>query len=157
MSVDKKINLTGELTEDCTHLRLDHSSALWRILQSLKGQKLEIMFWVFRYKRSDAQNRYIHGVIVPTVRAWYKETNGEVKSHDEVYTWLRIGLLGQAPVIGEFMGVEIITMSGKRFSKMTTKEFAEATDTILKLMAEKGCIIQEPKQNNFLSDFVQDQ
>lgn len=155
MSKDQKYTTSGELTDDCQFIKLDHYSALRRVTQRLLGQKLEVSFTVLRFKRSDAQNRYIWGVIVPCVQAWHLETFGEAKTKDEIYTWLRIGLLGHTPVLTEVMGVQVISMTGKRFSKMNTKEFAEATDLILKKMAEKHCIIPEPRQNNFLSDIVE--
>ena len=105
-------------------------------------------------KRSDAQNRYMWGVVVPTVRAFLLETEGVKYSPDEVYLWLRVKLLGQSPVIKVVSGIEVVMMEGKRFSEMNTKEFADATDTILKAMAEIGCVIPEPNQHNFLHEFI---
>lgn len=153
---DRVFELSGELTDSCDGIMFDVSRHLWRVLGPLKGKKLLVKFGVLRHKRSDAQNRYIWGVMVPTVQAWFKETTGEVKSKDEVYTWFRVGLLGDKPVITEVMGCEVITMSGKRFSQMNTKEFGEAVDMILQLMAEKGCVIPEPRQFNFITEFLTD-
>lgn len=104
-------------------------------------------------RRSDAQNRYIWGVVVPCTRAWLKETTGEKYTPDFVYSWLRSSILGAKPEVKTVAGEEVIVMTSKRFSKMTTVEFSEAIELILDTLAERGCIIPEPKANNFLSDF----
>lgn len=155
MSADKEFDIVGTLSDDCSCLEITHHVMLKRIIGGLRGEKLRIRFSKLKMKRSDAQNRYMWGVVVPCVRAWLLETQGVKYTPDEVYTWLRVGLLGYKPEVKEIAGQECIVMTGKRFSEMNTAEFAEATDSILTQMAEKGCVIPEPKQHNFLHEFVE--
>lgn len=154
---EKEWDVVGELTDDCQYIKLTHHTMLRRLINGLRGEKLRVRFSKLRMKRSDAQNRYMWGVVVPTVRAFFKETQGIIYTPDEAYTWLRIGLLGQKPEIRDVAGTEVIVMTGKRFSDMNTKEFAEATETILERMAEMGCVVPEPKQHNFITEFLQDE
>lgn len=153
---EREFDVTGELSEDGYSLIIHHAQAMRRLWNGFGGKVLRIRFAIFRQKRSDAQNRYIHGVVVPTVKAWYRETQGETKTNDEIYVWLRVGLLGQKPVITEMLGSQVITMTGKRFSKQNTKEFTESIETIISLMAEKGCVIPLPREHNFIGDFLED-
>lgn len=155
-SNEREFTVLGELNEDCSAILIHHYKPMARIIRILKGKTLEITFKVFRAIRSDRQNRYIWGVVVPTVRAWMLETNGTAPSKDGVYLWLRKSLLGDQLQVEEFLGEQLITMGGKRFSAMNTKEFADAIDTIVKEMALKGCVIPLPRENNLLSDFLRD-
>jgi len=149
--------VTGTLSEDCKSLQLDHAVAMKRVIMWLKGEKLEIKFSKLRNRRSDKQNRYIWGVVVVVIQAWFKESQGEDLTKDQVYTWLRVGLLGHKPVIKEILGEEVIVMEGKHFSAMNTKKFALAIDSIIKQMDEKGCFIPLPKDGNFITDYVKDE
>ena len=92
---EKEYQVKGEFTEDMQFIKIDGWMALRKIFKDFVGKELLIKVSVLRRRRSDRQNRYIHGVVVPCVTAWFKETTGEVHSHDEVYTWLRVSLLGQ--------------------------------------------------------------
>lgn len=153
-SIDKEFEIVGTLSEDCTTIEITHHKMLRRLISGLRGEKLRVRFSKLRLKRSDAQNRYIHGVVVPHVRIFFLDTEGIQYTHDEAYVWLRTGLLGQKPEIKEVGGVQVIVMTGKRFSKMTTKEFEEAMEIIRQEMAVRGCVIPEPRQHNFLEEFL---
>lgn len=152
---EREYEVTGELQEDMT-IKLTAGSGLYRVLYHLCEKKLLIKMSVFREKRSDKQNRYFHGVVVVCVRAWLAETQGVKWESDEVYYWINQEVMGNKPRITEIMGQQVITMTGKRFSQMTTKEFADAVDAILKHFAELGCNIPEPNQNNFIEDLITD-
>lgn len=149
-----EFEITGELSDDCTQITLTHGRMMARVLRGFKEKKLLIKLSIFRSKRSDRQNRYIWGVVVPCVQAWHKETQGEVLDKDEVYAWLRISLLGYKPVVKMVLGEEVIIMTGKKFSSMNTKEFAEAIDEIRSLMDERGCYIPEPNGENLTENFI---
>ena len=143
-------------------LRLDQVTLFSRLMIKLFGYRLEIKVRPHRARRSDRQNRYMWGVVVVCIQAWNEET-GELDvpifddegnpvlddegyqlcrppTKEEVYTWLRIVVLGHRPQIVVIQDVEVITMTGKRFSQMTTKEFADAVDEIQKFMAQKDII-----------------
>jgi hypothetical protein len=156
MASDRKFETTGTLSPDGESVLLDHPKLYARLTKDIRGEKLIVTFQKYRSKRSDAQNRYIHGVVVPTVRAWFKETQGEEPGHDFVYSWLRTSLLEQEPIIKEMFGVQVISLGGKRFSQMNTKEFAEAINLIVDKMAERDCFIPLPRGDNFVHDHVED-
>lgn len=143
--------------EDFPVLTITGGKVLWRIFQIVYAESLEIVFKVFRNQRSGAQNRWIWGVAVPTVRAWMLETQGEKYTPDEVYAWLRISVLGYKPVIKDIGGEEVVTMTGKRFSAMNTKEFSEAMQLIVDVMAERDCLIPLPRESNFIHEFIKDE
>lgn len=134
----------------------------WRIFRRLiwdwVDKEIETDIRVLRYKRSLSQNRLLWGIIVPTVRAFIKETTGEKKSKDEVYIYLNTCVLGNTPEISYILGQEVITMTGKRFSQMNTLEFTNAVEKIVQHFALIGCVIPMPKDgtNNLLDDFLKD-
>lgn len=150
----------GQLVPEVLHvegepvIRLDQAKAIRRVIFSVFGVRMEVKFKPHRARRSDRQNRYIWGVVVPCVRAWKYETEGVKYEKDEIYLWLRVGLLGHKPVITDVSGVQVITMSGKRFSQMNTKEFTDAIEDIRQRLALQDCVVPEPRQENFLSEFL---
>lgn len=153
LSQDKASIEEGEI-----FLRFKNWRIFKRLLYDWLGKDIESDIRLMRYKRSLAQNAYLHGIIVPIVRAWIKETTGEKQSHDEVYIYLNSSILGNKPEIRSVLGEEVIVMTGKRFSKMNTKEFTDAVETILQHFALKGLVIPTPKdgKNNTLDDFLTD-
>ena len=159
-TINESYDLTGQLTENCEHIRLDHFRIFQKTFKKWLGKDILITIRELKYKRSDNQNRFCWGVIIPYVRHWLYETQGVKYAPDYVYTWLRLELLEEAPTVMEIAGREVIVMTGKRFSQMNTAEFATAVDTILNKMAERGCIIPEPSKDknkhNLLQDFLQD-
>jgi hypothetical protein len=155
MAKSRSLDFIGELQDDFT-LKLEGSegASIRHLLSFFKGKELDITFSIHEKNRSAAQNRYIHGVVVPIVRTWFEETTGDRHTHDEVYMWLRVSLLKQSPIIKNVGGEQVIIMEGKRFSKMTTKEFAEAIDLIIATMAERDCPIPFPREENHITKFL---
>lgn len=51
----------------------------------------------------------------------------------------------------------IVDASEKSTKALNTKEFCELKDNLQAHWAEKGCDIPDPRENNFLSDFVKDE
>lgn len=104
--------------------------------------------------RTNRQNRYIWGVMVPIIQRWILETQGEKVTKDQAYMYLRMGVLEEKPVITEIAGTEVITFESKRFSRMNTKEFSEAIEEVIAIMAERGCAIPLPNEENLITDFL---
>lgn len=153
---DAQYEVRGYFTEDSQYVQIQAWKVFQRTFRKWIGTELVVSIKPLRYKRSESQNRYMWGVVVIYVKNWFEEEQGLELTRDEVYSWLRISLLGQKPKIIEVGGEQIVTMTSKRFSQMTTLEFSSATDTILKEMAIRGCIIPEPKKKglNLLEDFI---
>lgn len=111
----------------------------------------------FSRRRTDRQNRYIHGVAVPCVQSWKFDTEGVKWTHDSTYFWIRRALLEHDVEIQEVAGYQVPVMTGKRFSQMTVEEFSYAVfDVIIPKMAEMGCVIPLPRGENLLTDHLQD-
>ena len=150
-SSDPTYHLKGTMRDDMS-LIFSHAGALRDVLGYLVGKDLEITVKQFRKRRTDRQNRYIHGVVVVTVQRFYLETQGTHLSHDAVYAKLRRDIGHDLQVV-EVDGMEVITFSGKRFSEMTTTEFNESVEQIRQLYAEKGCYILEPNEECMFNDY----
>jgi hypothetical protein len=150
------MTFTGMLSEDCRSIVIDNAQGILRVLYTAKGIPLEINIKKFHKLRTAAQNRYIWGLVIPTIRTWQIETTGECNSKDGLYAFLRISIVGQEVIIEEISGVDCPIIKGKRFSEMTTVEFNEAIDKIILHYAELGLTIPlpVPGSNNTLSDFV---
>jgi hypothetical protein len=150
------ITVTGRLAEDCRSILIDNAQSILRVLYTAKDVPLEINITKFHRKRTAAQNRYIWGLIIPTIRRWQIETTGECNSKDGLYAFLRISIVGQEVIIDTVEGKDCPVIKGKHFSGMTTVEFNEAVDKIILHYGEKGLEIPLPipGSNNTLSDFV---
>ena len=150
------ITMTGKLSEDCRTLEIDQVDSIIRILRTHKDTPLEINIKKFHRLRTAAQNRYIWGLVIPEIRKWQIETTGECNTKEGLYAFLRISVVGQEVVIEEVHGVDTPIIKGKRFSEMTTVEFAEAIDKVILHYAEKGLEIPPPvpKTGNFITDFA---
>lgn len=163
MADPKGIDVRGELSEDCKTVKLEHGGLMRHLLHRFAGKALVVTLRIHRKRRSDAQNRYMWGVMVTCTRSWMLEKDGYAPSREAVYTWLR-HQLGDTPRVeyinavdtdtGEIKRVEVITMTGKRFSQMTTKEFAAAVDTLRDFLLPQGCDIPEPKGSNMYDDYL---
>ena len=165
MAEEKEYILTGHLCSDHSELqenemvlRLEHWKPLKRVLRFwLKDTlKLEITMKLFRYLRSTAQNNYYWGVVIPTIRAWQKETTGVCPSPEQVHAYNLIHVMGDEPKIEEVMGRQVVTLSIKSSSKMNTKGFSDFVEKIQAHYDEKGSYIPnpKPKTNNTLTDFI---
>lgn len=153
---NREFVVVGELSEDCSSIQLTHYKALKRLIGHLKDTKLEVSFKKLRYKRSDAQNRFLWGVAYVTIAAWYYETQGEKVSKDVIHAHTLQYILGYRPVVETILGREVIVMEGKSTSKLNTVEFNDMKDKLQKYWAAKGCDIPDPRENNFITDFLDD-
>jgi hypothetical protein len=158
MSQEFDYTFTGKLSPDCKSLEIDFANSIVRQLRPIQDVPLQINITKFHRNRTIAQNNFIWGVVIPTVRAWMQENEGTCPSKEAMYAYLRIVVVGHEVVIENINGIDVPIVSGKRFSQMTTVEFAEAIDKIVAHYAEKGLEIPmpKPKTNNYLTDFTRD-
>jgi hypothetical protein len=159
MSKDQPITLTGRLSPDLTTLVIDYGHRLKRMLKPLAEDVLEITIKKHYRKRTVAQNNWIWGVCIPTIRAWKKEIEGIAPSPEAIYTFLRQHIVEEDIIIEEIDGKEIFYFNGKRFSQCTTIEFSERVEKIILYYAERDLEIPlpQPKTNNVITDFVKDE
>lgn len=148
-----ELEVAVKIREGHAYLEITGGDILLPVLKSMSGVKfLASLFRTYR-RRTDKQNRYIWGIVVPCVKAWIKDTQGEDKSCEEVYYFLR-SIVGDTLQLSNIGGYTVPTLSGKRFSKMTTIEFTDAIEKIYTHFAGKGLAIPPPTGECLLSDYA---
>ena len=149
-----KYYLSGELTEDCTGLVIDHGKAVSRVLQKWAGKPLEIIITRLWNRRSLNQNRYLYGVIIPCIRNHIRNTEGRTVSQDAAKAHIYKNILQQEIQFEELDGMEYMTFKGKRFSKMSTVEFNLAKEAVQEYYLKQGLVIPDPVKRNLLNDYA---
>jgi len=156
MTSNQEYTVSGTLSPDGRSLEITNAPRAVRLWKHLIGVDLEITFKKFYRKRSLAQNRWIWGVCVPAVIQYLLETTGVLHSKEAVYSFLRLNVIGNEAWVETIEGQDVIYITGKRFSQMTTKEFSEAVEKIVAYYAERGTEIPLPlpKTNNLITDYA---
>ena len=114
-----------------------------QILSDLPDGKYEID--KRKTKRSTDQNKYWWGVVVKLIADWLRSYGNDVTDND-VHEFLKMKYLGKREV----------NINGKNFeryrgtSELTTIEFADMIAKVQRDFAEKGLIIPDPNQENFI-------
>ena len=154
MAVKKlaKIELVGEMNEDLS-LKIISARAIARELRPYQGKTLIISIREYEEKRSDRQNRW-YWITVQIVIAFRYDNEGEYYTDDEVHLYNMIHIADRKPVIREVFGRETIVMEGKTTSQMSVKDFMEFKEKLQKHYAEMGCVIPDPQQESFLTDYI---
>ena len=157
MASEYNYSFTGKLAPDCLSIIIDNGPSIARILYPIKDDQLEISLKKFYRQRTLAQNNWVHGPCIATIQGWMRERTGACPSHDALYAYLRLVVVGEEAVIEDIDGVDVVVIKGKHFSQCTTKEFAERVDKIVAFYAARELVIPLPqaKTNNFISDFSQ--
>ena len=147
------MTFTGKLSEDCRSIEIDNVSSIVRMLRVHKDVPLEINITKFHRRRTDAQNRWIWGYAIVKVRAFQLETTGECSSKEALYTFFRVKIVGDEPIVENIDGVDVIVLKGKRFSQQTTVEFSTNAEKIIKYYAERGLDLSFPDiaSNNYIN------
>ena len=116
-----------------------------RVLDGLKG-KWRIDFKRYRPRRSDAQNAYYWGVMIPHVKEGLAEAWGESLSSDEVHEYLK-SLFLTKPIVNRRSGELVGTRPGSS-SKLDVGEFIEYSDKVILWAAEYlGVEIPSPSRH----------
>lgn len=114
-------------------------------LKSFEGKGIVITIEKRKNKRSNPQNAYFHGVVLPLVYAGLKEL-GHTMPLQDVKDLLKLKFLKVPIFVNENTGE--ITEKIKNTSELTTTEFMEFVSEIQKWSAENlGVDIPEPKEN----------
>ena len=150
---DQEYNLKAKF-DDNFNIIIENINGLKRVLKRLKHAELDVVVKAQSKKRSNRFNRYFWGVVVLTVRQFLLETTGIKYTKDQVYYYLNSEVLDQKPEITIIMGKNVICMKGKSLSQMTNSEFKDSVEKIQEHFALMDCIIPDPKQENFLQDFI---
>lgn len=159
-SKDYSYTFLGTLSPDCHSLEIAEAHTVSRLFKGIVGDLLEITIKKHYRKRSLAQNNWIWGPCISTIRAWMKENDGYAPSPEAIYAMIRRHpeMGNQQIIFTEINGIEVFTFEGKAISEMSTVEFAEMVEKIVLYYGEKGLEIPlpKPKTNNLISDYAPD-
>jgi len=151
----KELPIKVKLSENCNLLIIEDDLYLRPFLEKFLGKDLVAVLSVFYNKRSNKQNRYLFGVIIPCVIAWALETMGETWTKEKARVYIYTEVLGyEIDSMETSSGKVIFWFEGKRFSQMNTVEFNDAKTTCQFYFAQRGKIIPDPRGDNLLNDFV---
>lgn len=112
--------------------------------KSFEGKKVDIIIRNHVTKRTNPQNRYWRGVVIPLITNYINSFGNEVKADDIHESYIYKGYFGFKEVNGE--------MIPKRSSEADTFEFSEAISRVQREWAEKGLVIPDPNQQEFLEE-----
>jgi hypothetical protein len=113
-------------------LRLDRREDFAALVASLDGKEIELTLRKFRKQRSGAQNRYLHGVVIPLLAEHCGYDAEEMKAA------LKMRFLRAHD--GEKEGLP----RTRSTSDLSTEEMTEFIDSVRRLAAEMGCSIPSP-------------
>ena len=149
-----KYFIHGKLNEDGTGITFENKHLVSRVLGPWLEKDLIITLEEFKNKRSDRQNRYLHGVILPSIIKFELETTGTKYTTDTIKTFIYTHVLNHEVIIEDYKGKEVMYMKGKHFSEMNTKEFSDAKEIVQEYYAKQGLVIPDPVNNNLMQDFL---
>lgn len=127
-----------------THGKMDIEEIFREDLKHFEGKR-------FRYiltnekKRTSEQNKYWWAVVIKTIADWLRSHGNDVTDND-VHEFIKMKYLGKKEVI----------INGKSFERykstteLNTQEFSELKDKIQRDFAQKGLVISDPNQEEFL-------
>ena len=152
----KEIYISGRLNEDLNLLILDDAPLLYRASRSFADKELEICVKELTQLRTDKQNRYWWGVLIPCIVSFHKETQGETITQQEVHNYILINIAGYRIETKEVFGQTIVSIIGKTTSQMSKEEWSDLKTSVQDHFREKGLDIPDPKNNNLLNDYARD-
>lgn len=116
------------------------------VLKSLPDGKYQID--KKKNKRSNEQNAYLYGVVIPLITKWWNDNKKEdtpLLNHNDIHDWIQARGYWGYKVVGK----ETIP---KRSSDITTIEMMAGFNQLQIDYAKWGLIIPDPNQTDFLDD-----
>ena len=117
------------------------------VIQSLEGKDIVITIEKKRKKRSNNQNAYYHGIVIPILKQGFYNNLGEHVGTDEIHTFLKNRFLFKE-IVNE-QNAEIIKMP-QSTTELSTIQFEEYLDKIREFATE-FLSIQIPLPNETLT------
>lgn len=119
-----------------------------KYLSNLNGKRVEITIQKLRSKRSNQQNRFYHGVVIPIAQDAFREL-GYIMTKEETHEWIKSKFIEPKPMAnkdGEFIGNFRPTTTD-----MTKTEFMDYIQQIQIWFAQTlGVTIPDPGQQTEL-------
>lgn len=120
----------GTLEIDFLHI---HRAAFRKFL----GKSLSLKISIFRKSRTGRQNRYLHGVVVPSVIEFETDRGADWvknKTDEELIALCKAniyqGVLNYTFISETVNGRDVLIAQGKHFSEMSTVEFNNAVEIV---------------------------
>lgn len=135
-------------------IKFTFGKLLQRVCKRLYGKKLEVSFKELEYQRSGAQNRWLWGVAYVRIASFLYETQGERISKEAIHSHTLQVILKYEMVLVDVAGKTVAHFKGKSTSQLSTKKFMQLKDDLQLYWSERGCVIPDPRENNFLSDLI---
>ena len=107
-----------------------------------EGKKVDVTIENHITKRTNPQNRFWNGVVLPLSEQFSLEDSNPFSQNEWHEYFIHKGFFGYKEMNGELVP--------KRSSEADTMEFNEAIDKVQKFWALKNRIIPDPNQENFL-------
>ena len=119
-------------------------------IRTFEGKDIEVTLQRKRKRRSNPQNSYYWGIVLPLVQEGLKEATGEVRDFNSIHYQILLPLLApKREIINTDTGM--IISEKITSSEMTTPEFSEFVMEIQKWSAEfLGINIPDPNQELIL-------
>lgn len=113
------------------------------LLARFVGKSIRIEVSLYRKRRSDAQNSYYYGVIIPTVTRALRDWGNDV-DEDDTHQYLKdhVGKLGKLIMEPSGESKKLIPSS----ADLKVDEFSEWMERIWAWAASKGITIQSPTE-----------
>lgn len=126
------------------------SSKIKEIGLKYAGKQFEITL-TNEHKRSNLQNRYLHGILIPMITEYIRKSKKEAGdqdyykiSEDKIKLWIKEEFLGYEEVNGE--------RRLRHTSKLSTVEMMELKDQLQIYWIHRGLLLPDPNQEDFLED-----
>jgi len=126
--------------------KLDNPEIFNEDLRHFEGKRFRMILTNDK-KRSNEQNKYWWGVLIKGIGDWLRESGNDVTDED-VHEFIKMKYLGKKEVV----------INGKTFERyrstaeLTTLEFSDLKDKIQRDFAQRGLIIKDPNQTEFLEN-----
>lgn len=120
----------------------ENINQMFEIWAHYEGKKVEITTERRKDKRSEQQNRFWYGVVLPLCNEFSREDGEEYSEWEWHEYFIHKGYFGYKEINGELIP--------KRSSEATTLEFNEAIRKVQQFWALRGRIIPDPNQTEFL-------
>ena len=107
-----------------------------------EGKKVDVTIKTHTDKATNPQKKYFFGVVFRMI-ADYMDSFGETHSYEEIYDYYKNkGYFGYMEMFGEPVP--------QGLSRASTQQASEAKERIQREWAEKGLVIPDPQQTEFL-------
>lgn len=169
----KEYHIEGKIRHDCSGIDFTLPTGFYQYLDPLKDKDLVITLRRHLKKRSNGQNRFYWGVIIPYIKMWHFNNTGVKLEREWLHEYILQSVMSYKPMMKSlFEGIEGLESETyiyviedvetgevrrpKRSSDMSTIEFTEMWEKIQSHFSkvDPDFNLPKPTKNNLLSDLI---